>query len=64
MTHPIHLSRRNLLLTGGAALLAAGCSNAVGSDAAAQLDARVDQTNQEAPTSAAPKRPASAPRKA
>jgi lipid-binding SYLF domain-containing protein len=46
MTHPIHLSRRNLLLTGGAALLVAGCSNAVGSDAAAQLDARVDQTHQ------------------
>lgn len=40
------LSRRRLLATGGAALLAAGCSNAVGSNAAAQLDARVDQTHQ------------------
>ncbi|WP_425331313.1 YSC84-related protein [Paracoccus ravus] len=37
------LSRRNLLL-GGAALGLAGCSNAVGQDADARLDARVDAT--------------------
>ena len=37
------ISRRFLLL-GGAALGLAGCSNAVGQDAAARLDARVDAT--------------------
>lgn len=41
-----NMSRRNLLVTGGAALALAGCSNAVGNNAAAQLDARVDQTQQ------------------
>ncbi|CAM3116787.1 YSC84-related protein [Paracoccus nototheniae] len=46
MSNSHHLSRRTLLLTGGAALLAAGCTNAVGTDGAAQLDARVDQTHQ------------------
>ncbi|WP_425606884.1 YSC84-related protein [Paracoccus maritimus] len=40
------MSRRGLLATGGAALALAGCSNAVGSDASAKLDARVDQTHQ------------------
>ncbi len=40
------ISRRGLLATGGAALALAGCTNAVGSNANAQLDARVDQTNQ------------------
>lgn len=37
------LNRRNLLL-GGAALGLAACSNAVGQDASARLDARVDAT--------------------
>ncbi|MFN3526337.1 MAG: YSC84-related protein [Paracoccus sp. (in: a-proteobacteria)] len=40
------LTRRNLLAGGGAALMLAGCTNAVGSNAASQLDARVDQTHQ------------------
>lgn len=31
---------------GGAALALAGCSNGVGNNAAARLDARVDQTHQ------------------
>ena len=40
------MSRRTLLVSGGAALALAGCSNAVGQNAAAQLDARVDATHQ------------------
>lgn len=46
MTTSHNLSRRHLLLAGGAALLAAGCTNAVGTDGATRLDARVDQTHQ------------------
>ena len=38
------LSRRNMLLLGGAALGLAACSNAVGQDAEGRLDARVDAT--------------------
>jgi lipid-binding SYLF domain-containing protein len=38
-------SRRGLLVGGGAALLA-GCANGVGSNGAAQVDARVDATQQ------------------
>ncbi|WP_022707555.1 YSC84-related protein [Paracoccus zeaxanthinifaciens] len=44
MTTKPSISRRSLLATGGAALLAAGCTNAVGTDGSARLDARVDQT--------------------
>lgn len=40
------MTRRGLLAAGGAALALAGCSNAVGSNGSAQLDARVDQTHQ------------------
>lgn len=40
------MNRRGLLAGGGAALLMAGCTNAVGNNAGAQLDARVDQTHQ------------------
>lgn len=40
------MSRRRLLVTGGAALTVAGCTNAVGTNASARLDARVDQTHQ------------------
>lgn len=40
------MNRRSLLATGGAALALAGCSNGVGNNAAARLDARVDQTHQ------------------
>ena len=43
------MTRRTLLLSAGAVLATAtlgGCSNAVGTDAAAQLDARVDATRQ------------------
>ncbi|WP_252733511.1 YSC84-related protein [Paracoccus marinaquae] len=40
------MTRRGLLAGGGAMLALAGCTNAVGSNAAAQLDARVDQTHQ------------------
>jgi lipid-binding SYLF domain-containing protein len=39
------LTRRGLLVGGGAALLA-GCANGVGSNGAAQIDARVDATQQ------------------
>lgn len=41
-----NMTRRGLLASCGALLAVAGCSNAVGSNAAAQLDARVDQTHQ------------------
>lgn len=40
------MNRRGMMLSGGAALALAGCTNAVGGNAAAQLDARVDQTHQ------------------
>lgn len=40
------MSRRAILASGGAALVLAGCTNAVGGNAGAQLDARVDQTHQ------------------
>lgn len=40
------MNRRTLLAGGGATLALAGCTNAVGSNASAQLDARVDQTHQ------------------
>lgn len=40
------MTRRGLLVAGGAALALAGCTNAVGGNANAQLDARVDQTHQ------------------
>lgn len=40
------MNRRLVLLSGGSALAVAGCTNAVGSNASAQLDARVDQTHQ------------------
>ncbi|WP_272835767.1 YSC84-related protein [Paracoccus aestuarii] len=40
------MTRRTLLLTGGAALMLGACTNAVGTDGAAQVDARVDQTHQ------------------
>lgn len=46
MTNTTKLSRRTLLASGGAALLAAGCTNAVGTNGSAQLDGRVDQTHQ------------------
>lgn len=40
------MSRRGLLLGAGATLALAGCNNAVGQNAAARLDARVDATHQ------------------
>ncbi|WP_243698548.1 YSC84-related protein [Paracoccus alkanivorans] len=40
------MTRRKMLATGGAMLAVAGCSNAVGNNAASRLDARVDQTHQ------------------
>lgn len=40
------MNRRTLLASGGAALAVAGCSNGVGNNAPARLDARVDQTHQ------------------
>lgn len=40
------MNRRSVLVTGGAALAMAGCTNAVGTNAAARLDARVDTTHQ------------------
>lgn len=40
------MTRRGLLAGGGALLALAGCTNAVGSNASARLDARVDQTHQ------------------
>jgi lipid-binding SYLF domain-containing protein len=46
MTNNAKMSRRTLLVSGGAALLAAGCTNAVGTNGSAQLDARVNQTHQ------------------
>lgn len=39
-----HLTRRGLVLAGGAATLLAACGNGVGSGGAAQIDARVDAT--------------------
>lgn len=41
-----NLSRRTVLAGGGGMLALAGCSNAVGTNAAAELDARVDATHQ------------------
>lgn len=41
-----HINRRRVLVCGGSALALAGCSNAVGTNAAAELDARVDATHQ------------------
>lgn len=46
MTISRTITRRGLLVAGGATLALAGCSNAVGSNGAAQLDARVDATHQ------------------
>lgn len=46
MSNSNKMTRRGLLASGGAALALAGCSNAVGNNAAAKLDARVDQTHQ------------------
>lgn len=48
MTDMNRLNRRTLLkgAAGTALLAAAGCSNAVGTNATASLDARVDATNQ------------------
>lgn len=40
------ITRRVILAQGAAALALAGCSNAVGTNAPAQLDARVNQTHQ------------------
>ncbi|RJE82994.1 twin-arginine translocation pathway signal [Paracoccus onubensis] len=40
------MNRRNVLVAGGAALAMAGCTNAVGTNGSARLDARVDQTHQ------------------
>ncbi|MDP5306396.1 YSC84-related protein [Paracoccus spongiarum] len=40
------MTRRGMIASAGAALAVAGCTNAVGSNAGAQLDARVDQTHQ------------------
>jgi len=57
MTKFANMSRRRLLVSGGAALLAAGCTNAVGTNGSAQLDGRVDQTHQYLTTTY----PASAP---
>ncbi|RJE81648.1 twin-arginine translocation pathway signal [Paracoccus sp. JM45] len=57
MTNFANMSRRRLLVSGGAALLAAGCTNAVGTNGSAQLDGRVDQTHQYLTTTY----PASAP---
>ena len=39
-----HLTRRGLVLAGGAATVLAACGNGVGSGGAAQIDARVDAT--------------------
>lgn len=39
------LSRRGLILSGGAALTLSACGNGIGGNAAAQLDARVDATH-------------------
>lgn len=46
MSNSNMMTRRGLLATAGATLAVAGCSNAIGGNAAAQLDARVDQTHQ------------------
>lgn len=46
MNNKTIMTRRGLLAGGGAALVLAGCSNAVGTNASAQLDARVDATHQ------------------
>lgn len=46
MSNSGKISRRTMFATGGAALALAGCSNAVGTNAASRLDARVDQTHQ------------------
>lgn len=46
MSNSRKMTRRGLLASGGAVLALAGCGNGVGSDAAAQLDARVDRTQQ------------------
>lgn len=40
------MTRRRILAAGGATLVVAGCTNAVGNNAAGRLDARVDQTHQ------------------
>lgn len=40
------MNRRHVLVAGGAALAMAGCTNAVGTNGSARLDARVDQTHQ------------------
>ena len=46
MSNSNTMTRRGLMAGGGAMLALAGCSNAVGTNAASQLDARVDQTHQ------------------
>ena len=46
MSDFITISRRHLLVAGAATMALAGCTNAVGSDASARLDARVNATHQ------------------
>lgn len=46
MSESSQLSRRSILTGGAAAIALAGCSNAVGQNAAARLDARVNATKQ------------------
>lgn len=46
MSKPNKITRRVILAQGAAALALTGCSNAVGTNASAQLDARVNQTHQ------------------
>lgn len=41
-----HITRRNILAIGGAGLGLAACGNGVGSNGAAEIDARVDATRQ------------------
>ena len=46
MSRDTMMSRRTLLVGGAAMMALGGCTNAVGTDGAAQLDARVDETHQ------------------
>ena len=46
MSNSMMMTRRGLLVGGAAMLALGGCTNAVGTNGAAQLDARVDETHQ------------------